>query len=580
MPSGTSRVANVIHRSAMAPSDLVNQVPSVTDTQAATISTSRLSVNGVPARRAKAEKLSGALAAHTSSNVFKGSVDPGKPKAKRWDHILSLESRSRTGSRLKEMAKHLANPGLISLCGGLPASEYFPFESLDFKVPRPPNFTDDQMRETGQVLHAGKYDYRDDKSLYDIHIAFNYGQSVGSAQLLRFITEHTEMMHDPPYQDWCCALTVGSTSAFDMALRMFCERGDMILSEEYMFVSAVDTCTPLGIDVVGVAMDDEGIRADALDEVVTNWDEKARGAKKPHVLYIVPSGQNPTGTTQTVERRRAIYAVCKKHDLYILEDEPYYYLQMAPYVADPNATPPPQPRTHNEFIHSLVASYLSMDVDGRVFRMDSFSKVIAPGSRVGWITASEQIIQRYTLHGGVSQQSPSGVSQLMLYKLLDEGWGHSGYLDWLAHIRREYSGRRDVIVRAAEKFLPCDISSWKPPMAGMFFWVRVDWRKHPKAAKDALTNGVNGTVNGDSATAHGLTPEKAKMLEIEEQIFQASIARGVLTAKGSWFRAERDHGTEMFVRMTFAAAPADDITEAIRRFGEALRSCFSPGQQG
>lgn len=77
---------------------------------------------------------------------------------------------------------------------------------------------------------------------------------------------------------------------------------------------------------LGVKMDSEGLLPDALDELLSNWDAKSRGARKPFVLYTVPSGQNPTGATQGTERRRAIYKVAQKHDLYILEDEPYYFL--------------------------------------------------------------------------------------------------------------------------------------------------------------------------------------------------------------------------------------------------------------
>ena len=101
-------------------------------------------------------------------------------------------------------------------------------------------------------------------------------------------------------------------------------------------------------------------------------------------------------------------------------------------------------------------------------RMDSFSKVIAPGTRVGWITASEQIVERYVRHNETSNQNPSGFSQLVLYKLLDESWGHGGYLQWLINLRLEYTQRRDVIIAACEKYLPRDIISWNAPAAGMF----------------------------------------------------------------------------------------------------------------
>lgn len=203
--------------------------------------------------------------------------------------------------------------------------------------------------------------------------------------MIRFVTEHTEIVCSPPYADWACSLTVGSTSALEQAFRMFCERGDCVLSEVYTFASAVETASPLGIKFVGVDVDDQGLLPESLDDILSNWDVKARGSRKPFILYTVPSGQNPTGATQGLQRRRDIYKISQKHDLYILEDEPYYFLQMQPYNG-PGSPDVPPPRNNEEFLKALIPPYVSLDVDGRVMRMDSFSKVIAPGTRVGWIT--------------------------------------------------------------------------------------------------------------------------------------------------------------------------------------------------
>ncbi|KAI9806945.1 MAG: Aromatic/aminoadipate aminotransferase 1 [Piccolia ochrophora] len=530
----------------MAPPPSAIDVVGLTDTQAITLP-DPLSINGVSARRAKAGKLSWGTAAYTTSDFYK-TPSHGKPKAKRWDYRLSEETLSRGGSSLKGLLKHLG-PGVISLGGGLPSSDYFPFEHLDIKVPLAPHFSEEETRDSGTVLTVGKHDVAEGKGHYDLGIALNYGQGTGSAQMLRFVTEHTEIVHDPPYRDWQCCLTVGSTSALDMAFRMFTQRGDTILSEEYTFSTAVETAAPMGIKIAGVKMDAEGLLPDDMDELLTNWDESARGASKPWLLYTVPSGQNPTGATQGAERRRRIYAVAQKHDLYILEDEPYYFLQMQPYTGL-SASPVPPPESHDAFLKSLIPSLLSMDTDGRVMRMDSFSKVISPGARVGWITASEQVVERFVAHNNVSIQTPSGISQLVLHKLLDEHWGHAGYLDWLMYLRLEYTQRRDAILHACETHLPADVVRWNPPVAGMFLWLQIDWRKHP----------------------HATTWD---MADIEEEIFQACVSRAVLVARGSWFCAQKDVPHPfMFFRVTFAAAPADKMVEAIKRVGDALRETF------
>ncbi|ORY08212.1 pyridoxal phosphate-dependent transferase [Clohesyomyces aquaticus] len=528
------------------------EVEAVTDTSGVTIP-DPLSVpfksNEIYGRRRKTDKSQWGVAAPANSVNFRSQSHDHKPMAKRWDGHISNEATIRKGNSLKQAAKYLGKPGLISLGGGLPSSEYFPFEQLSLKVPTIGHFSESETKDSGVTITAGKHDLAEGKAIFDISTAFNYGQGSGSAQLLRWITEHTEMVHNPPYSDWGCTMTVGSTSALDMALRMLSKPGDMMLSEEYTFATAVETALPMGVRIAGIPMDSEGLLPEAMDSILSNWDAKARNASKPHLLYTVPSGQNPTGATQGADRRRAIYRVCQKHNIYILEDEPYYFLQMQPYTG-PNAPDIPPPTSHAEFLKSLVPSLLSMDVDGRVMRLDSFSKVLSPGSRIGWITASEQIIKTYQKHADVSTQGPAGMSQLILWKLLDEHWGHPGFFDWLIHIRMEYTRRRDVMLNACAKYLPTEVVSWAPPMAGMFHWLKIEHTKHPDYPVKSIE-------------------------KIEEEIFLRVIHHGALVMRGSWFYANADekHNT-LFFRATYAAAPAEKIEEAIRRLGEALRVEF------
>jgi aromatic amino acid aminotransferase I / 2-aminoadipate transaminase len=337
------------------------------------------------------------------------------------------------------------------------------------RVPQSPHFSEQDTLSLGQTLRIGKYDVVEKDAEYDLSIALNYTQSTGSAQMMRFVTEHTELVYDPPYADWQCCQTIGSTGALEQALRMFVDkgRGDSVLTEEYSFSTALETITPLGVKTFGSPIDEQGLLPERMDEILGGWDARSRGARKPHLLYTVPSGQNPTGATQGAERRRAIYQVAQKHDLFVIEDEPYYFLQMQPYTG-PNVPDVPPPQGVEDFLSSLIPSLLSMDVDGRVMRMDSFSKVLVPGSRLGWVTASEQVIERYIRHAEVASQGPSGFSQVIIHKLLDESWGHEGYLRWLMNLRMEYTKRRDNLLEACEKHLPEGIVSWDPPAAGMF----------------------------------------------------------------------------------------------------------------
>ncbi|KAI7771789.1 hypothetical protein LZL87_006065 [Fusarium oxysporum] len=191
-----------------------------------------------------------------------------------------------------------------------------------------------------------------------------------------------------------------------------------------------------------------------------------------------------------------------------------------------------------------------MDVDGRVLRMDSFSKVLVPGSRLGWITASKQVIQRDLRHAEVANQGPSGILQLIMWKLVDETWGHDGYLRWLIDLRTNYTRRRNALLAACEDYLPTDIASWIPPASGMFLWVKLDHTKHPDYQRRSLD-------------------------EIEEEIFRHSIDQGVLFARGSWSRAEpHTELNELFLRVTFASAAEVDMCTAVQRLSAAIKKSF------
>lgn len=259
---------------------------------------------------------------------------------------------------------------------------------------------------------------------------------------------------------------------------MFGKTGDYILVEEYTYPTVYETGLPMGYQFATVRMDELGILPRELDLVLTNWNEAERNGKKPILLYTIPCGQNPSGATQPIERRHEIYAVAQKHDVYILEDDPYYFIQMPPYKSSllPASNEKQSleqvadsfPTSVEQFAKALIPSYLSIDRDGRVFRMDSFSKIIAPGARMGWVTASEQVIERMVRAHEVSVQNPSGFSQIAIFKLLHDTWGHIGFVKWLRHLQKEYTRRRNTMFDSFERYLPRQVVSWNPPTAGFF----------------------------------------------------------------------------------------------------------------
>jgi aromatic amino acid aminotransferase I len=241
---------------------------------------------------------------------------------------------------------------------------------------------------------------------------------------------------------------------------MFTERGDHIIVEEYTYPAVMETGRPLGVRFTDVKIDEQGAIPESLDELLESWDEVHAG-KRPRIIYLVPTGQNPTGATASPDRRRDIYRVAQKWDLYILEDDPYYFFQYEePWHAGKTTKPV-------ELAKTLLPSYLSMDTDGRVFRMDSLSKIIAPGLRMGWITVSEQVAERFVRVQETSVQNPSGLSQFAMFKLLQH-WSHEGFTQWILRLQSTYLSKRDVLKTLIDTHLPSSVISYDQPRAGFF----------------------------------------------------------------------------------------------------------------
>ncbi|KAG5756174.1 hypothetical protein H9Q70_001258 [Fusarium xylarioides] len=480
-------------------------------------------------------------------NLSKPGNDAGKPHARLWDHRFSAESLylAQSPSPLKESAAMLDTSRMIPLGGGRPPPQYYPWKSMTLGA----RGIDEPSNTSGAGLFmtctAGEAEF-------DLASVLDYGLSTGAPKLIHFFKEHVESFHNPRYQDWDVTLTCGSTVAIEIALRMLCNRGDSVLVEVSTYAGFTAAAKTQGLNVQSVEMDHDGIIPENLDAKLSSWDEFQR--PKPSVLYLVPTGQNPTGITQSTGRKLALYEVAKKHDLFIIEDDPYYfmYLGEATKVSQGSCTTPLSPE---DFKKRLATSYLSLDTDGRVLRMDSASKVLTPGLRLGWVTGSSQIIDMYVAISEVSSLSPSGPSQVMVYKLLKESWGHDGFTSWLIYLSSQYRQRRDDLLAACTRYLPAHICKWNTPKAGMFVWLRIDLSYH--------------------SSYQDSSPDKALKLhgEIEQRLYEKGQGNGVLVAKGSWFSLETETQA-MFFRLTFASAPQSDLDQGVARFSEVLREEF------
>ncbi|CDO95782.1 unnamed protein product [Kluyveromyces dobzhanskii CBS 2104] len=488
--------------------------------------------------------------------------------AKDFSHLFSDECNSRLPSQLKTILPLFADPNLVFLGGGLPMSDYFPWDNLTVESPLPPFSSGIGAKPSGDASDTCKIEITkaEQKSQEGIDIplsrALQYGFSHGQPEVMKFFKEHHSIIHKMNYQDWDVLATIGNTGAWESTLRIFCNRGDTILAEEFAFSSSISAAEAQGVNVFPVPLDEHGIIPSKLEEILDNWTE---GAAKPKLLYTVPTGQNPTGSSLPFDRKQAIYRIAQKHDFIIVEDEPYYFLQMEKYEADPEKRVTKTYSDHNEFVENLETSFISIDTEGRVLRLDSLSKVLAPGTRFGWVVGSEAILQHFLRLQEMSIQAPSGFTQAIIAGTVNR-WGQQGYLDWLIGLRHEYTAKRDFCIDTLHKYLPqVDYIKINPPIAGMFFTVNIDASKHP-----------------EFATKYESDPKK-----VEKAIFDKSIAAGVLVIPGNWFKADgqttppqpeasskSEKPNEIFFRGTYAAVALEKMAVGLQRFGDALYEDF------
>lgn len=482
-------------------------------------------------------------------------------------HLFSEEAKLRNESRLKTAFKYFNDPNIVFLGGGLPLSDYFPWNKLTTESPAPPfaNGIGADLDSLSETIVTTIFKRPEMNTEGEIPLArsLQYGMSEGQKELIDFVKEHTAKVHQVPYNEWDCIATAGNTQAWDALLRTFLNKGETVLVEEFSFPSALETAQALDVVTYPCPMDDFGLIPEKLGEILDSW-----VGKKPKMLYTIPTGQNPTGSSLNVERREAIYKLAQKHDFIIIEDEPYYFLQMESYTSDESARKQNAVKSYGAFLDALVTSFLELDVDGRVVRIDSFSKVLAPGVRLGWVTASNQIIERLLRIHEVTIQAPSGFTQSIVNGLLQR-WGQNGYLDWLIQLRAEYTAKRDVAIDSIAKYFPKSVTHYNPPVAGMFFTFQIDASKHPKFA----------------------TEFDSDPLKVEDALFNQGLQMGVLMIPGSWFLAKgqtnppqpatnKDPATKnmIFFRGTYAAVQLDLLKVGLQRFGIGVSNEFGLGK--
>ncbi|KIP08875.1 hypothetical protein PHLGIDRAFT_29342 [Phlebiopsis gigantea 11061_1 CR5-6] len=477
-------------------------------------------------------------------------------------HHLSQEARQRKPNAMKALWRLTKRkPDMISLGTGDPHFSLYPMKQVSFEVASAAEDIEDPVATWTQAGPSAPTQTfmasRDEPRSVALRTAMAYSTGAGLPEAQRAVTDLTNFYHSPP--DHVCTLTIGNMDGVTKCFRLLGSPGDHFLADEFSFGALTNAPLAHGINWVPVKIDKGGLIPSDLEHVLSSWDEEVHG-RRPHVLYSVPSGQNPTGCTLSLERRKQIYALAQRFDLVIIEDDPYYFLQ---YDLEETSSNP------------LMPSFLSMDTDGRVMRVDSFSKVMMPGMRLGWITSSQYFHEHLVSLNDNSTQHPHGFGQIFITEMLSEfGWGLDGFDRWTRSLRKQYQRRRDVFLEHFyREVASTGLASTEPPEAGMFVWTEVHIDRHPRFRTDVRDAG--------RTTPRTNTPE------LMDELFERCLDAGLVVMPASVFAAPASEGALKllgdensvqdrvnFLRTTFAGEESQ-MQPALKILGTVLKEFFN-----
>jgi 2-aminoadipate transaminase len=293
-------------------------------------------------------------------------------------------------------------------------------------------------------------------------------------------------------------LTNGSQQALDLLGKVLINPGDSIVVEDPTYLGAIQAFNAYQARYLTVPMDDQGMRMADLDKTLRQHRVK--------FAYLVPTFQNPSGITMSLERRRAFLAASRRNKLLVIEDDPYGFLR---------------------FSGNAVPSLFELARGRGVVYLSTFSKILSPGIRLGFVVAEAPVIQALVLAKQAADLQPNTLIQRAVYH-----YCRRGYLDrHIPNIIRAYHQKAAVMLKAMDQYFPESVV-WVKPEGGMFVWCR-------------LKNGLSAT-----------------------RLFQAAIRKKVAFVTGTVFHA--NGGGDDTLRLNFTNSSAVQIQEGIRRLGDVF----------
>ncbi len=329
--------------------------------------------------------------------------------------VFSTTAKGMKRSAIRELLKLTQRSDIISFAGGLPSPDSFPI---------------DQLKEIScEVLDTEGAQ------------ALQYGATEGDARLREILVER--------YQNEGLKLslnnlviTTASQQALDLIPKIFINPGDKIICGLPSYLGGLSAFSTYGAQMVGIKLDDKGMRADLLEQELEKM--KANG-EKPKFIYIIPDFQNPAGITMPESRRLEIIELARRFDVLIVEDSPYRELR---FDGEPQRT------------------MYELDGTGHVILLGTMSKIFVPGFRIGWVVAHEDIIDKIVMAKQATDLCTAPFVQKIAAKYIDKGY----FDENLKKIIDSYRIKRDAMLEAFRKYMPEGVS-WTEPEGGLFLFL-------------------------------------------------------------------------------------------------------------
>eukprot|EP01089_Gocevia_fonbrunei_P004349 TRINITY_DN14365_c0_g1_i1.p1 TRINITY_DN14365_c0_g1~~TRINITY_DN14365_c0_g1_i1.p1 ORF type:complete len:478 (+),score=121.17 TRINITY_DN14365_c0_g1_i1:93-1436(+) len=386
---------------------------------------------------------------------------------------------------------------MISLGAGMPNPVTFPIKKITFAL-QPLGST-----ETIDIVI-------DETKLKNE--AFQYTSCPGIPGLRKWLQNLQALIHKPVYPfsatdplSWDVQVISGSQEGLAKIASALLSENDSVLVESAVYSSMKNILEPLGVRLIPMPIDGDGIIPEELKKILQKEKQDLQDGKVPRLpkfLYTVPTCNNPAGVNISLKRKEEIYNLACEYDLLIVEDDPYYFLQFDSLTSKSEQSEPADELT--SMASSYIPGIFHFDHEGRVIRLDSFSKVGFAGARVGWLTAPKILIQKYELLQQIDSVHASGIAQVILEKMFDF-WGFEGFLKHVRSTAAWYKERRDLMctILNEEKF---DGIEWEEPKGGFFLWLKTPLKdttyllkKYGVDRKILFISGTEFDVAGDSA---------------------------------------------------------------------------------